>query len=141
MCAMAIQVSYDAVIRELIDEYHITAREDVRRLRYHLERFRASGGKSRREAVKAIYHIAHDVKGQGGSFGYDMMTDIGGALCHYLRPWYEGRASTALQMRVIERHIDALEHVISHKIRGPADADGKILLDTLVRIDPVAMIG
>ena len=35
--------------------------------------------------VKAeLFRIAHDVRGQAASFGYDLASEMGASLCHYL---------------------------------------------------------
>src|SRR5258708_32088669 len=35
--------------------------------------------------VDRLYAISHDVKGQGGSFGYPLVTAIAGSLCRFLK--------------------------------------------------------
>ena len=58
--------------------------EDIGRARQALEAAQASPGDNRQQ-LRDVFEVVHNVKGQGGSFGYDLLTKIGGSLCNYLR--------------------------------------------------------
>ena len=38
----------------------------------------------RKAEAEQVFQIAHDIKGQGGSFGYDLMTLIANELCRLI---------------------------------------------------------
>jgi hypothetical protein len=79
-------------------------------------------------ALDRMFGIAHNMKGQGGSFGYDLVTSIGSSLCECLR----GReAATDEIMRVIKAHIDGLAVVFEHDLKGDGGALGQRLADRL----------
>ncbi|MEE2970496.1 MAG: Hpt domain-containing protein [Pseudomonadota bacterium] len=77
------------------------------------------------EAVAEIFGISHNVKGQGGSFGFQLMTNIGASLCDYIR---DGGPASDAKLKVIEAHLTALEFVIDREIKGDG---GEALLDKL----------
>lgn len=70
---------------------------------------------------------AHTTKGQGSTFGYDLITAIAGSLNHYLVevPVDRQRAN------VIRAHVEALDAVARGRMTGDGGAAGKALIDTL----------
>ena len=80
------------------------------------------------EAVAEIFRIGHNVKGQGGFFGYQLMTNIGASLCDYIR---DGAPVSQARLKVIEAHLAALEFVIERKIEGDGGEAGQGLIDKL----------
>jgi len=69
----------EAAVVALRDAYRAQLAEDVERLFTLWDEFQA--GLPLAEFLKRVHAVAHDVKGQGGSFGYELATDIGASLC------------------------------------------------------------
>ena len=69
----------------------------------------------RAEALDRVYTIVHDLKGQGSSFGYPLITRVGALLCQYLKA---RRANDAQGLRIVAAHIEALGLIVEHKIGG-----------------------
>ena len=69
----------------------------------------------RAEALDRVYTIAHDLKGQGSSFGYPLITKVGALLCQYIKA---RRANDAQGLRIVAAHIEALGLIVEHKIGG-----------------------
>lgn len=69
----------------------------------------------RRPAFEAIANVAHDMKGQGGTFGYPLITEFAGSL-------YEAaslkNAYTDNQVEIIKAHIDSMRAVIRERVSG-----------------------
>ncbi len=74
-----------------------------------------------------IFSVSHDVKGQGGSFNYPLMTMIGNLLCRFLER-REGEPKES-HMAIIKVHIDAMRLVISRRMEGDGGRTG----DNLIR--------
>jgi hypothetical protein len=72
--------------------------EDIGRARQALEAAQASPGHNRQQ-LRDVFEVVHNITGQGGSFGYDLLTKIGGSLCNYLRD--EAASADDKQLRVI----------------------------------------
>ncbi len=113
----------EAVITDLGDDYLKWVEDDLAKLQTVMISLKAAKGDNSGE-VKAIFEIAHDVKGQGGSFGYQLMTEIGGHLCRFLE--FIESANPA-EIGVIEVHIDALRLVIANKMKGDGGKAGDSL--------------
>ena len=78
-----------------------------------------------------IFRVAHEIKGQGGSFGYDLMTLIGNQLCHFVEELAEAGPS---EVEVIGLHLDALKLVMAKQMRGDGGRAGQALLQGLEKV-------
>ena len=75
--------------------------------------------------VSEIYHLTHDIKGLGGSFGYYLMTDIATSLCDYVG--YEESISD-LNLPIIVAHITAMDVVLSEEIEESGGERGNKII-------------
>lgn len=115
----------EAVIAGLQDNYVDWVQDDLRRLQA-LYQQTVGDPAERKERIDAMFRIAHDIKGQGGSFGYDLMTRIGNQLCRLM----EGRDDLApAEFEVVRLHIDAMRLIIGERMQG----DGGRVGENLVR--------
>ena len=62
-----------------------------------------------------IYAVCHNIKGQGGSFGYDLITHVGKSLCDYI---HDGRSASERKLKVIEAYLTAIKFIIDRDIKG-----------------------
>lgn len=74
--------------------------------------------------------IAHDMKGQGSTFGYNLITDIAASLGRYLRDVPPDRRRSD----VVVAHMDALDAVLSKRILGNGGAVGRAIVDALASV-------
>ena len=61
------------------------------------------------------------MKGQGATFGYDLVTDIGNHLCRYIE---KQSAFDDEQMQIVKMHIDALAEILNNHLTGDGGARG-----------------
>ena len=79
----------EAAVAALAAEYVIYARDDLANLRRLYEA--AAPVLANADApvfcaqAAEMFSIVHNVKGQGGAFGYDLLTELGSSLCMRLR--------------------------------------------------------
>ena len=88
-------------------------------------------GDERAEALHDMFEIAHDMRGEGGSFGFPLVTQIGDILCKYLTAL---KSPEALEPPIVKLHIDALKAVINQRLRGEGDDTAKQVVDGLAQI-------
>jgi hypothetical protein len=69
----------------------------------------------RQSKVKDLHAIAHNIKGQGGSFGYPLITRIGQSLCSLAR---RDRAFTEADLAIMQAHLDAMKLILAKEIKG-----------------------
>ncbi|MDP6565763.1 MAG: hypothetical protein QF578_13135 [Alphaproteobacteria bacterium] len=82
----------------------------------------------RHEHFATINEIAHDMKGQGGTFGYPLISHFGESL-------YESTKSredyTDNQVELMKAHVDGMKAVISGRVSGDGGDIGKELIASL----------
>ena len=79
-------------------------------------------------AVTAIRVSLHDLRGQAGTFGYDLVTRISDSACKFI-DLADGLGRTELM--VLNMHVDALRAVKKMNIRGEGGQTGTELLEGL----------
>jgi hypothetical protein len=117
----------EEAVAALADEYLVWARTECARVRS----LHVSGLNKREEraALQAkIFEAAHNLKGQGRCFGFDLVTDVAAMLCALMR---DRDATSDEEWSVIGHHLEALEIVFVHSIRGSGGALGAKLLERL----------
>ena len=80
------------------------------------------------KAASDIAMRAREVKGLAGTFGFDLLTQIGDSLYEFAT---ELTALDAKQIELMGAHIDAMELVIQNKITGDGGDVARELLNTL----------
>lgn len=75
----------------------------------------SSGETSWEDAIVTMRGIAHDIKGQGGSFGYPLITQIGNSLSTLLK--HEQLLSEA-GLELLGEHVSALGTILDKAIEG-----------------------
>ncbi len=74
--------------------------------------------------VREIFNVCHNIKGQGGSFGYDLITDFGQSLCNYIR---DAGSASEQKLKVIEVFLTAIRFILDREIQGDGGQVGKQL--------------
>lgn len=99
---------------------------DLERLQETFRAAEAADPSECREKLKEVFSIAHDVKGQGGSFNYHLMTTIGNQLCRFIEKLPDTVSQG--QLEVVKVHIDALRLVIAQRLEGDGGSVGTKLV-------------
>lgn len=125
----AVLARAEEVIADLSNDYIEWAQEDLKKIQVAVSSLTAGGGKEKnKHALRSIFATSHDIKGQGGSFGYDLMTAIGGDLCRFTENMEEVRKS---DISIIQLHVDTMKRVIGDGIKGDGGAEGEKVLKGL----------
>ncbi|MBF0246659.1 MAG: Hpt domain-containing protein [Alphaproteobacteria bacterium] len=114
----------ESVIANLADEYLKWVQEDFLRLEKAFNVLKSGEGDVTQN-LDNIFQIAHDMKGQGGSFGYDLMTAIGDQLCRLVEKMTKAGPREQEMIRV---HIDAMRVIITKNLKGDGGNEGRQLL-------------
>lgn len=82
----------------------------------------------RHTCFKRLNEIAHDMKGQGGTFGFNLISSFAVSLYDFTRP----RDSYSDEVvELVKSHIDAMKAVIVGRVKGDGGEVGKELTETL----------
>jgi hypothetical protein len=109
----------EEAVGKLADQYRDWVRGDLEKLHQHLDAAKA-GGDARTTAYGEIRKIAHDLRGQGTTFGYPMVTRIAQSISEVLKHGTHDEASDT----ILGAHIGALADVIENNISGTGGAPG-----------------
>jgi chemotaxis protein histidine kinase CheA len=94
-----------------------------------------SQGDNPERALADLYRIALDLKGQGASFGYDVVSAVGASLTDFLEPIRDGNATLSqLHFDVVTAHVGAIRAVMSEGLKDGGGATGQALLNGLAQI-------
>jgi len=78
--------------------------------------------------LAAIADLSHDVKGEGTTYGYPLMTQLGASLHRFVTNM---KACSTVQIEIIENHVSAMRVVIRERIEGDGGALGHEIVGSL----------
>lgn len=117
----------EQVIANLSDDYLLWAQDDLKRLEETLRALKENPGGGK-DKIHEIFQISHDMKGQGGSFNYPLMTAVGDRLCRLVEKWEKvGKR----EIEMIALHVDAMKLIIAQHMEGDGGAEGQKMLNGL----------
>lgn len=120
----------EQAIAAMGDQYLDWVQEDLAKIDAAYKDLSASGSDA--EELDRVFQVAHDMKGQGGSFGFDLITAIGDQLCRMIEKM-DGEAGSA-EINAIGVHIDAMKMVIAQDMKGDGGEAGDQILDGLEKV-------
>ncbi|NQU57426.1 MAG: Hpt domain-containing protein [Rhodospirillales bacterium] len=120
----------EAVISGMANDYLNWVEEDLVKIANAQKDLKANRDDSKNRLDK-VFQVAHDMKGQGGSFGYDLMTILGNDLCRFI----EGKETASdIDVEVIDLYINTMQIVISKRMSGDGGAAGNQVLTGLAAV-------
>jgi len=111
----------EEAIERLSDDYPKWAMKDIDTLCTLMEEAEQTD-ESRLESLQQIFKLAHDMRGQGGSFGYPLMTRVGSSLCRFTEVLNNPDERA---MKVVRAHVEAMRAVIVNRVKGDGGAIGR----------------
>jgi len=99
---------------ELMDSYEGWAVDDLQMLWLEHENL-PKGQDVPKERINKIFDIAHETRGQGGSFGYPLVSLIADSLCKFVE---RKGALNSEQLNIVQLHLLALKAVLRQKLKG-----------------------
>lgn len=127
--AQTVEEQAAAVISELSEKYPAWAMGDVLKLKRFFNDAHSVSGPARAQVIKEeLYRVSHDIKGQGGTFGYPLMTEMAASLCDFIK---SHEIFEREDMAFIKEHIDALEMILNEKLAGNESEKGRLLCEKI----------
>jgi len=80
------------------------------------------------DQIQRIIYFCHNLRGEGGSFGYDLITYVCGNLYNFMK---ELKEVSTISILVIDLHVKALEVIAKNKLSGDGGAEGTKIIDNL----------
>ncbi|MCK5297221.1 MAG: Hpt domain-containing protein [Alphaproteobacteria bacterium] len=113
------------VVEKLSVDYMETAVKDVEKLQALYNEANSSDDKIK-DNFKKMFDVVHDMKGQGGSFGYDLVSSLCDSFCHVLE---KVENPSVKHLVLIKLHIDAVQFVLAKEMTGKGGKDGAQMLE------------
>ncbi len=120
----------EAVVAGLAGQYLAAAEADLARLKAAAAGL-ANDAAGRGAHLDHLFQISHDMKGQGATFGYTLVTTIGNRLCRFIEKRRETLDDAGVA--VVLRHVEALDQVLTRRMKEPATPEVEALLESLDR--------
>ena len=120
----------EAAIEDMCEDYLDWVQKDLADIDTAFDLLLSQKG-SERENLDQIFLLAHDMKGQGGTFGFDLITTIADQLCRLVA---KKEFTNKNGYDAIHVHIDAMRVVINNKIKGHGGREGEKVLNGLNRV-------
>ena len=101
-----------------------------------IEKFEESVGvltefKDKAEAKDNLFKISHNMQGEGGMYGYPLVTEI----LFFLNKYIETNQNvTDNTITIIKLHIQAVKTVIRDRLEGPSNKKGERLIEGLMEV-------
>lgn len=113
----------NAALEQMKEDYPDWVQKHLDELRgYHARSVDTPRERQRRYGQ--MREIAHDMKGQGGTFGYPLITTFATSLHDFVGP---KAGTTDNHIEVIKSHIDAMAAVIKDRVKGNGGEIGQAL--------------
>jgi hypothetical protein len=117
-------------VKKLGDEFETIFDENVTALVAAMADAR-KGGMTREHGLIAMRRLLHDLRGQAGTFGYPLVSQVGDSACKFI-DLSEDFGDTEIE--VLGMHVDALKAINQAKIKGDGGAVGKELMTGLRKV-------
>lgn len=119
----------EQAISNMTDNYLEWVDSDLSKLSDAVDQLFVDDGLDRNQKLETVFFIAHDMKGQGGSFNYRLITIIGDALCRTIEKM--NGVLIAIENEVIKVHFEAMKLVIAKRMSGDGGKEGEALVSGL----------
>lgn len=118
----------EAKVNEMAGDYSTWVASEITRLADNLNKLREPGANVRL-LFQQINASAHEMRSQGGLFGYPLVTDVCKSLFLYTNK--NAAALSDNEFELLKAHVDAVRVIIGQKIGGDGGDTGKALLTGL----------
>lgn len=120
----------EAAIEQVGESFQEWASADLTAMEAALESLKSDPAQNDVQ-IREIYRRALDLKGQGGSFGYMLITEIG----QLLKIFTEGLQTVGPRdVEIILAHIGAMKTVLDQGIRGDGGDVGRAIVAGLTKL-------
>lgn len=114
---------------DLAAKFPAWASGDVQKIKQYLAEASGTFGEERTIIIRQrVYPKAHDLKGQGTTFGYPLITDIGSHMCKLMT---SKTTFSAADILTLKNDANMMETVLWKKLKGDGGVKGAQILEKL----------
>lgn len=124
-----VEKAAQAALSDLSDKFPAWACGDVQKMKEYLAEATGMFDEKRTQFIRQdFYTKAHDLKGQGTTFGYPLITDIAAHICRFIT---EKNNISSSDLAVLKKDTRFLETVLWKKLKGDGGIKGAQILEEL----------
>ena len=120
----------EKVVEKIQQEYTAWADEDMAAFDTVLAELKSTGC-DQPATIKKIFSLSLDMKGQGGSFGYLLMSEVAASLNDFIA---KRTRLSPLDIEVVDSHISTLHAIFRQNVRDDGGETGRALIAGLQRL-------
>jgi chemotaxis protein histidine kinase CheA len=105
----------EKIVRDMASQYVDKLGEDIRLMKDLAAAYRRDPSS---DNLDKLFRLIHNMRGQGATFGFPLITEIGRNFCRYVR---EKPAGKAVMPELVDQHLKALQVVHDQSIKGGGD--------------------
>lgn len=120
----------EAVVKQMEEDFPEWADDYLDQMRAALDAAKADPAAAH-EQIQRIFTLVMDLKGQAGSYGYQMLTLIGDLLKGYTEDLGQLDRRT---VQIIEAHIDAMQAALRQGVKGDGGDVGRQIVGDLQKL-------
>ncbi|HRE60235.1 MAG TPA: Hpt domain-containing protein [Micropepsaceae bacterium] len=123
----------EAAVAALADEYLDYARADIAQINAGIAAVKnaVDAGSDSATLVADVFAVAHNIKGQAGSFGFPLLTEIAASICGHTR---HAKGADAAMADALLLHGAALAEVLDQNLKDDGGAAGSAIM---ARLSPI----
>lgn len=111
------------MLADLTEQYPDWTRSELVAMTDFLNRAKSTDGDERFSLIRNdFFGKAHDIKGQGSTFGYPLMTDVGAFICDYLR---HKDTFTDDDINRMQEMVDIMQTILENRLTGDGGEKGQ----------------
>lgn len=117
-------------VGKLSAEFETIFAESVAALASAMSEVRQTG-MTREQGLVRMRRLLHDLRGQAGTFGYPLVSQVGDSACKFIDL---SESTSETEVGVLSMHIDALKAINQAKIKGDGGPIGQELMNGLRKV-------
>ena len=118
----------EAALKSLAGNFSQWLNDEIVKLEAARQQIHAQGTSA--ESMENLYLRAHDLKGLGTTYGYQLITRVAGSLCRMID---DKQKRSAAPLELIDAHIDAIKAAVRDDIKSDEHPVGSVLAEELER--------
>ena len=117
----------ETVISDETDSYFELVKEDLVKLQLGVADLKSNLAEPQK-ALEQVFFVAHNIKGQAGSFGFEILTQIADRLCRIIEYLDSVKPK---ELKVIELCVLAMQLIVVQSNKDTNEKEGQALLEGL----------
>ncbi|MDP6691996.1 MAG: hypothetical protein QF384_21065 [Alphaproteobacteria bacterium] len=101
----------ERIVESMKADYEKRLESEIRDLLEAFDKMRYGGDFD----LDLLYDKSHEIRGEAGTFGYQLISDIGKLLCELLSPLEQ---ASAAEIEAIGAHLKAMQTVVAQRVKG-----------------------